>query len=143
MRVQFHSYLEKTKKANDIERLATDREDRCIPRTVCIQSTNGERLPIWVSDYVLADYGTGAIMGVPAHDERDIELLGYGHRIRMVVELERKTRQEFVATTGDGVMVNSGPLNGLTKAESIDKRLSFSRKRDQAKRQRTTGSATG
>ncbi|NBS13175.1 MAG: hypothetical protein EBS77_11050, partial [Gammaproteobacteria bacterium] len=75
VRMQFHSYLEKTKKANDIERLATDREKTGVfLERYAINPLNGERLPIWVSDYVLADYGTGAIMGVPANGRSHVRL---------------------------------------------------------------------
>ncbi|PWL20522.1 MAG: leucine--tRNA ligase [Candidatus Aquiluna sp. XM-24bin5] len=126
VRMQFHSYLEQTKKANDIERLATDREKTGVfLERYAINPLNGERLPIWVSDYVLADYGTGAIMGVPAHDERDIEFAkAMGIEIRMVVDTgEEDPAKSFAATTGDGVMVNSGPLNGLRKAEAIEKAI--------------------
>jgi leucyl-tRNA synthetase len=132
VRMAFHGYLEKTKKANDIERLATDREKTGVfLERYAINPLNGERLPIWVSDYVLADYGTGAIMGVPAHDERDIEFArAMGIEIRMVVDTgEEDPAKSFVATTGDGVMVNSGPLDGLSKAAAIEKAIELLQER--------------
>ena len=132
VRMAFHDYLEKTKKANDIERLATDREKTGVfLERYAINPLNGERLPIWVSDYVLADYGTGAIMGVPAHDERDIEFArAMGIEIRMVVDTgEEDPAKSFVATTGDGVMVNSGPLDGLSKAAAIEKAIELLQER--------------
>jgi leucyl-tRNA synthetase len=74
IRMQFQDYLEKVKQSNDIERLSTDREKTGLfTGRYAINPVNGEKLPIWASDYVLADYGTGAIMAVPAHDERDGE----------------------------------------------------------------------
>lgn len=137
VRMAFNSYLEKTKKANDIERLATDREKTGVfLERYAINPLNGERLPIWVSDYVLADYGTGAIMGVPAHDERDIEFAkAMGIEIRMVVDTgEEDPSKSFVATTGDGVMVNSGPLDGLSKADAIEKAIELLQQRGSGKK---------
>ena len=137
VRMQFHSYLEKTKKANDIERLATDREKTGVfLERYAINPLNGERLPIWVSDYVLADYGTGAIMGVPAHDERDIEFAkAMGIEIRMVVDTgEEDPAKSFVATVGDGVMVNSGPLDGLSKADAIEKAIELLQQKGSGKK---------
>ncbi|NCX64522.1 MAG: leucine--tRNA ligase, partial [Actinobacteria bacterium] len=137
VRMQFHSYLEKTKKANDIERLATDREKTGVfLERYAINPLNGERLPIWVSDYVLADYGTGAIMGVPAHDERDIEFAkAMGIEIRMVVDTgEEDPAKSFVATVGDGVMVNSGELDGLTKAGAIEKAIELLQEKGSGKK---------
>lgn len=112
----FESYLEKTKKANDIERLATDREKTGVfTGRFAINPVNGEKLPIWASDYVLADYGTGAIMAVPAHDERDREFaIKFDLPIRVVVD-----NHDDVA--GDGPHINSGELNGLFKKEASDK----------------------
>ncbi|MFZ9840715.1 MAG: class I tRNA ligase family protein, partial [Candidatus Nanopelagicales bacterium] len=71
---EFEQYLEATKKATEIERLSTDRaKTGLFLNRYAINPVNGERLPIYVSDYVLADYGTGAIMAVPAHDQRDLD----------------------------------------------------------------------
>ena len=82
---------------------------------------NGEKLPIWASDYVLADYGTGAIMAVPAHDQRDLDFArAMKLPVRVVVETgEEDPNETGVATGGDGKLVNSGSLNGLSKAEAI------------------------
>ena len=119
---QFASYLEEVKKANDIERLATDRKKTGIfLGHYAINPINDEQLPIWVSDYVLADYGTGAIMAVPAHDDRDIEFAkAMGLPVKMVVDTGEGDPQETgIATSGDGKIVNSGPLNGLSKIDAI------------------------
>ncbi|MDQ6686396.1 MAG: leucine--tRNA ligase [Actinomycetota bacterium] len=116
-------YLFEVRKASDIDRLATDR-----PKTgvdLGITATNpvtGEKMPVWASDYVLADYGTGAIMAVPAHDQRDLDFAeAFDLPVRRVVDTgEDDPEETFVATTGDGVYVNSGDLDGLSdKAAGI------------------------
>ena len=120
----FAEYLDKTKAASDIDRLATDR-----PKTgvflerYAINPVNGEKLPIWASDYVLADYGTGAIMAVPAHDQRDLD---FARAMKLPVRVVVNTGEEDpnstgIATGGDGELVNSGSLNGLSKDEAIKK----------------------
>jgi leucyl-tRNA synthetase len=125
VRMAFHSYLEQTKQSNDIERLSTDREKTGVfLERYAINPLNGERIPIWVSDYVLADYGTGAIMAVPAHDQRDLDFaMAMNLPIRVVVKTDEDPIQTGVATAGDGVLINSGELDGLTKAEAIDKAI--------------------
>jgi Leucyl-tRNA synthetase len=82
---------------------------------------NGERIPVWAADYVLPDYGTGAIMAVPAHDQRDLDFArAYGLNVRVVVDTGLPDPvQTWIATPGDGTLVNSGPINGLAKAEAI------------------------
>ena len=125
----FTDYLEMVKQSNDIERLATDR-----PKTgvdlgrFAINPVNGEKLPIWASDYVLADYGHGAIMAVPAHDQRDFEFAkAMNLPIRTVVDVKDESGASIDPSTGDapttaaGTLINSGPLNGLDKAEAIEK----------------------
>ena len=109
-------YLVEVRKASDIDRLATDRPKSGVD--LGITATNpvtGEQVPVWASDYVLADYGTGAIMAVPAHDQRDLDFAkAMGLPVRRVVETgEENPEESFVATTGHGVYVNSGPLDGL------------------------------
>lgn len=124
VRMRFQDFLEETKKANDIDRLATDRPKRGVALgRFAINPVNGEKLPIWAADYVLADYGTGAIMAVPAHDQRDFDFAKTNSLpIRMVVDTGEGDPNELgQATVGDGVLVNSGPLDGLRKAEAIGK----------------------
>ncbi len=85
---------------------------------------NGERMPIWAADYVLTEYGTGAIMAVPAHDHRDFEFARkYGLPVQVVIEpdedggpLHGDTMTE--ALTGGGHLVNSGPYDGLPWEEA-------------------------
>ncbi|MEY2737389.1 MAG: hypothetical protein RL683_507 [Actinomycetota bacterium] len=116
VRAAFDEYLEKTKKSNDIERLATDREKTGVfTGRYAINPVNGERIPIWASDYVLADYGTGAIMAVPAHDARDGEFAAkFDLPVRVVVENE-----DDIAA--DGPHINSGEFDGLLREEASDK----------------------
>jgi leucyl-tRNA synthetase len=119
---EFAEYLEKIKAASDIDRLATDRPKSGVDlKRFAINPVNGEKLPIWASDYVLADYGTGAIMAVPAHDQRDLDFArAMKLPVRTVVETgEEDPATSGTATHGDGVMINSGSLNGLKKVEAI------------------------
>jgi leucyl-tRNA synthetase len=119
---EFADYLEKIKAASDIDRLATDRPKSGVDlKRFAINPVNGEKLPIWASDYVLADYGTGAIMAVPAHDQRDLDFArAMKLPVRTVVETgEEDPITSDVATHGDGQMINSGSLNGLKKVEAI------------------------
>jgi leucyl-tRNA synthetase len=119
---EFKAYLEKIKAASDIDRLATDRPKSGVDlKRFAINPVNGAELPIWASDYVLADYGTGAIMAVPAHDQRDLDFAkAMGLPVQVVVETgEEDPNETGIATTGDGVIVNSGSLNGLKKVEAI------------------------
>jgi leucyl-tRNA synthetase len=119
---EFTEYLEKIKAASDIDRLATDRPKSGVDlKRFAINPVNGEKLPIWASDYVLADYGTGAIMAVPAHDQRDLDFArAMELPVRTVVETgEEDPMTSGVATHGDGEMINSGSLNGLKKVEAI------------------------
>jgi leucyl-tRNA synthetase len=119
---EFTSYLEQIKAASDIDRLATDRPKSGVDlKRFAINPVNGEKLPIWASDYVLADYGTGAIMAVPAHDQRDLDFAkAMKLPVRVVVDTgEEDPSATGIATTGDGKIVNSGALNGLSKADAI------------------------
>ena len=124
VRMKYQDFLEATKKSNDIERLATDRPKNGVDLgRFAINPVNGERIPIWLADYVLADYGTGAIMAVPAHDQRDLDFAKTnGLPVQVVVDTgEPDPSESGIATTGDGVLVNSGDLNGLSKADAIKK----------------------
>jgi leucyl-tRNA synthetase len=119
---EFTEYVEKIKAASDIDRLATDRpKSGVFLERYAINPVNGEKLPIWASDYVLADYGTGAIMAVPAHDQRDLDFArAMNLNVRVVVDTgEEDPAVSGVATAGDGQLINSGPLNGMLKEEAI------------------------
>ena len=140
----FQHYLLQVQRSTEIERQATDR-----PKTgvflgrYAINPVNGERLPIWAADYVLADYGTGAIMAVPAHDQRDLDFArAFDLPVRVVVDTnspatgmipvitqgmldgteelpELDPLNTGIALAGEGRLINSGPLNGLSKITAI------------------------
>lgn len=132
VRMRFFSYLEEVKKSNDIERLSLDRKKTGVfLDRYGINPLSGERIPIWASDYVLADYGTGMIMAVPAHDERDMDFaVEMQLPIRMVVDTgEENPEVSKVATTGDGELVNSGELNGLDKQAAIARAIEILQQR--------------
>jgi leucyl-tRNA synthetase len=119
---ELDAYLAQVRKLTDIERQSADR-----PKTgvflgrYAINPVNGERIPVWAADYVLPDYGTGAIMAVPAHDQRDLDFAReFGLPVRVVVETDLPDPAETgQATPGDGRLVNSGSLDGMNKAEAI------------------------
>ena len=121
---KFNEYLEGVKAVTDIDRLATDRPKTGIfLERYSINPVNGAKLPIWASDYVLADYGTGAIMAVPAHDPRDLD---FARAMKLDVKVVVDTGEEDpsatgIATTGNGKLINSGSLNGLDKEQAIAK----------------------
>ena len=124
---EFNKYFDSVKAASDIDRLATDRAKTGVfLQRYAINPVNGERIPIWASDYVLADYGTGAIMAVPAHDQRDLDFArAMNLPIRVVVQTEEEDPAvSGVATSGDGVLINSGTLNGLNSQAAITKVVS-------------------
>jgi leucyl-tRNA synthetase len=121
---EFKKYLDSVKADSDIDRLATDRVKTGIfLNRYAINPVNDEKIPIWASDYVLADYGTGAIMAVPAHDQRDLD---FARAMKLPVRVVIDTGLEDpntsgVATSGDGKVVNSGSITGLGKDEAIAK----------------------
>lgn len=130
VREEFDRYVESVKNASEIDRLSTERPKTGVfLKRYGINPVNGERLPIWASDYVLADYGHGAIMAVPAHDQRDLDFArAMELPVRVVVDVRDDDGEPLpdpnesgIATVGEGVCVNSGPLDGLAKADAIDK----------------------
>ncbi|QMW67574.1 leucine--tRNA ligase [Mumia sp. ZJ1417] len=123
-RPAFEAYLERTKQATEIERQSTDRPKTGVFLGVhAINPLTGAQMPVWAADYVLADYGSGAVMAVPAHDQRDLDFARtYDLPVRRVVDVpgEDNPEETGVATTGDGTYVNSAALDGLTdKTEGI------------------------
>ena len=118
VKAEFDAYLEKTKKSNDIERLATDREKTGVfIERYAINPINGESIPIWVSDYVLADYGTGAIMACPAHDDRDLE---FAEKFNLPIRPVAEDPEDFNA---DGARINSHEFDGMLREEAAEKML--------------------
>ena len=122
-REAYEAYLAEVRKETDIDRLSSDRPKTGVDLGVtAVNPATGEEIAVWAADYVLADYGTGAIMAVPAHDQRDLDFAKeFGLPVRRVVDTgEPNPEETYVATTGDGVYVNSGELDGLTdKAAGI------------------------
>jgi leucyl-tRNA synthetase len=124
---EFKKYVESVKAASDIDRLATDRAKTGVfLNRYAINPVNNEKIPIWASDYVLADYGTGAIMAVPAHDQRDLD---FAKAMKLPVRVVIDTGMEDpnssgIATEGDGKVINSGSITGLGKDEAIAKIIS-------------------
>jgi leucyl-tRNA synthetase len=117
----FASYVEQVKQMSDIDRLDSTRAKTGVfLERYAMNPVNGERLPIWASDYVLADYGTGAIMAVPAHDQRDLDFARtFDLPVRVVVDAGEDPNLTGIATVDDGPHINSESLNGLDKAAAI------------------------
>ena len=113
-------YKEEASKQSDIERTSTTKEKTGVfTGAYAINPVNGKKIPIWISDYVLSTYGTGAIMAVPAHDERDYEFAKkFNLEIIPVLEGGDLSKEAFV---GDGLHINSDFLNGLNKEEALNK----------------------
>ena len=121
-RAEFEAYKEQVSRESEIERLSTEREKTGVFLGVhAVNPVNGARIPVWASDYVLAEYGHGAIMAVPAHDQRDLDFaLKFGLPVQVVVETgETDPAETGVATPGEGTLINSGPIDGLTKTDAI------------------------
>jgi leucyl-tRNA synthetase len=118
------AYREQVRMLSDIDRQSADRPKTGVPLGVTAHNPlSGEDIPVWAADYVLADYGTGAIMAVPAHDQRDLDFArAFSLPVRVVVDTGLPDPAETgLATAGDGVLVNSGPHNGLGKEEAIER----------------------
>jgi leucyl-tRNA synthetase len=124
-------YQSQAARQSDIDREATDKEKTGVFTGGCvINPVNGEKIPIWIADYVLMIYGTGAIMAVPAHDQRDFEFARkYGLEVRVVIQpdgmdaLDGATMTESVPASG--TMVKSGPLTGTSADEAFHAAIKF------------------
>ncbi|NLD26703.1 MAG: leucine--tRNA ligase, partial [Acholeplasmataceae bacterium] len=117
------AYIDYAKSRSDLERTDLNKEKTGVfTGAYAINPVNNELIPIWIADYVLASYGTGAIMAVPAHDERDYEFAKkFGLKIIPVLDGDISEN----AFTGDALHINSGFLNGLNKEEGIKKMIAF------------------
>ena len=116
------AYREEAAHKSDFERseLNKDKTGVCLEGVRAINPANGTEIPIFVSDYVLMSYGTGAVMGVPGHDQRDWEFATkFGLPIIEVVKGGDITKEAFTLKDDTGIMVNSGFLNGMTVKEAI------------------------
>ncbi len=119
---ELRAYVAEVRKLTDIERQATGREKTGVfLGTYVVNPVNDELIPVWAADYVLPDYGTGAIMAVPAHDQRDLDFArAHGLPVRVVVDTgQPDPLVTGIATAGDGKLIDSGPLDGLGKAAAI------------------------
>ena len=117
-------YIQITATKSDLERTELNKDKTGVFTGCCaINPVNNKKIPIWISDYVLASYGTGCIMAVPAHDERDYEFAKkFDLPIIPVLEGGDISKEAFV---DDGIHINSGFLNGLNKNDSIEKMINW------------------
>ena len=118
------AYIDECGKKSEMERLDNSKEKTGVfTGAYAVNPVNGKEIPIYIADYVLISYGTGAIMAVPAHDERDYAFAKkFG--IQIIPVLDGKDVSEE-AHTGDGLHINSGFINGLNKADAINKMASW------------------
>lgn len=130
------AYLDQAARKSDLERtdLAKDKTG-VFTGAYAINPVNGAKLPIWVADYVLVSYGTGAIMAVPGHDQRDWE---FAKKFDLpIVEVVSGGKVEEEAYTGDGPHVNSGILNGLNNKEAITEMIRWLEENNKGKKKVT------
>lgn len=117
-------YIKQAASKSDLERTELNKDKTGVfTGSYAINPVNNEQIPIWISDYVLVTYGTGAIMAVPAHDQRDYEFATkFGINIIPVLEGGDISKEAFI---GDGLHINSGFLNGLNKEDAINKMIAW------------------
>ena len=118
------NYIKSAASKSDLERTELNKDKTGVfTGAYAINPVNGKKIPIWISDYVLSTYGTGAIMAVPAHDQRDFEFATkFGLDIIPVLEGGDISKEAF---TGDGIHINSDFINGLGKEDAINKMISW------------------
>jgi leucyl-tRNA synthetase len=114
------AYLDAVKRRTERERIADRKVTGVFTGSYAIHPINGEAIPIWISDYVLAGYGTGAIMAVPAHDSRDYAFAKH-FNLPIIPLIEGADVSEESFDAKEGIMMNSGFLNGLTVKDAIQK----------------------
>ena len=120
-----NKYLEEAAKKSDLERTDLAKDKTGVFSGSCaINPVNGKKIPIWIADYVLISYGTGAIMAVPAHDTRDWDF-AKKFNLPIIEVLKSEVDVQEQAWTEDGIHVNSDFLDGLNKADAINKMLDF------------------
>lgn len=131
------NYVEKTSRKSEVDRKAAQEKTGVFTGSYAINPLSGEKIPVWTADYVLMDYGTGAIMAVPGHDQRDFEFAQkFSLPIKQVLKSDKPEDNELKkAFEGEGVLVNSDFLNGLKKTEAIQKILSHIESKNLGKRQ--------
>ena len=121
---EVNAYIKTCLSKSDLERTELSKEKTGVfTGSYAINPVNNKKIPIWISDYVLASYGTGAIMAVPAHDQRDFEFAKkFGLEIIPVIAGNDVTTESY---TGDGIHINSEFLNGLNKEDAIEKMINW------------------
>jgi len=122
-KAEVEEYIARSRRQTEIERLSTGKEkDGVFIGAYVVNRLNGGRVPIWIADYVLMSYGTGAVMAVPAHDERDFAFAKkYNLPIPVVIAPPRWQGEELEAAyTEPGIMVNSGQFNGLPCQQGVE-----------------------
>ncbi len=136
----FAEFLARVGRETEIERTAIGRRrDGVFLGAHAVNPVNGEPVPVWAADYILMEYGTGAIMGVPAHDQRDFEFAQqFELPVRIVIAPDAGAPRDSGAMTEpwphEGVMVNSGPFDGTPSPESIDAVIDWLEKEGTGKR---------
>ena len=132
LRTEVDQLIAEQRKAKEVGDIGAIEKHGVNTHRFAINPFNGERVPIWVANYILMDYGTGAIMSVPAHDERDCEFARkYKIEIRLVIMPIDEDPEATVTepplpfTSGTGTLVNSGPFSGLECAEAIKKMVAY------------------
>jgi len=136
-KAEVDAYITKSRRQSEIERLSTEREkDGVFTGAYCVNRLNGEKVPIWIADYVLLGYGTGAVMAVPAHDERDFAFAKkYKLPIPVVIAPPDWDGAELTeAYIEPGTMVNSGQFNGLPSEKGIEAVSEFLKEKGWGKR---------
>ena len=120
-------YKEECSHKSEMERTELNKEKTGVfTGSYAVNPVNGKKIPIWIADYVLSTYGTGAIMAVPAHDDRDYEFAKkFGIKIIPVIDGGNIEKRAYI---GDGKHINSGFLNGLNKQDAIDKMIEWLKK---------------
>jgi len=115
------NYIEKSKKKTDLERQINKEKTGVFTGSYAINPINKKRIPIFVADYVLADYATGSLMAVPAHDERDFEF-AKKYNLEIIEVIKNDEEGVFI---GDGIHINSDIINGMNNKEAIFKIISY------------------
>ena len=123
-----NNYVAQARKESDIQRTSTEKEKTGVfTGSYAINPVNNERVPIWIADYVLVTYGTGAVMAVPGHDTRDFEFATkYNLPIREVISPDGKPHEKLKEAYIDaGIMINSGEFTGTPSKEGIEKVIRY------------------
>lgn len=132
-------YIKKTSLLSEIERLSLEKEKTGVPLgSYAVNPFNSKKIPIWISDYVLLEYGTGAVMGVPAHDERDFEFaIKHKLEIKQVISPDGLERKLGAAYLDPGIVINSDIFNGLNSEDAKGKIVERAEKNDYGRKKIT------